>query len=465
MLLGSFAAPQNGFLGFICGPPWVHLRPPLFETTVFIARNGFFCGVRKPSFLTVFGFFGFFKNAILEVVEVVFCGPNKFSFFACVSGLGSSRRSPRGSGTRNPSKQGVSEQFCVVGPGWFALDPLYRLHVAVHFWRKFFGVSQICFFGSSNFWPNWFWKAKKGLGLQNRGDFQNDVFPILPGQGPICEVFGAFSFLQLRRGLGSIRAVARNLLAAAVRMVFPKFSGVLFSTAFLRIWKGIFWNPLSSFRVFFSAFSSSAWVDATLVCFGAVGPKPFFSFCFFVCLFTKTLFSPWKRVIFVHFSMSHFLSPWFPSLLLFIPCLSLSLVYFFCPSLFFCFFLWPFLFFCCSFLPCFFAFVSWQQQQHQNIRCERFLFINLFCFFWVSCFLVSPIPFSYLCFSLFKFCVLVNMNVFVFLSRPFLKHRFLFCILWNIIVFLGAHFVGKIWMMCKNTVKNRYFSTLLIDQA
>ena len=41
MLLGWFAAPQNGFLGLICGPPWVHLRPPLFETTVFIARNGF----------------------------------------------------------------------------------------------------------------------------------------------------------------------------------------------------------------------------------------------------------------------------------------------------------------------------------------------------------------------------------------------------------------------------------------
>ena len=80
-----------------------------------------------------------------------------------------------------------------------------------------------------------FGRQKKGLGLQNRGDFQNDVFPILPGRGPICEIFGAFSFLQLRRGLGSIRAVARNLLAAAVRMVFPKFSGVLFSTAFLRI--------------------------------------------------------------------------------------------------------------------------------------------------------------------------------------------------------------------------------------
>ena len=106
MLLGRFAAPQNGSLGSICGPPRVNLRPPLFETTVFIARNGFLWGVRKPNILTVFGFFGFFQNAILEVVEVVFLGSNKFSFFARVSGLGFSRRSPRGSGTRNASKQG-----------------------------------------------------------------------------------------------------------------------------------------------------------------------------------------------------------------------------------------------------------------------------------------------------------------------------------------------------------------------
>ena len=41
MLLSSFAAPRNGSHAFICGPASVHLRPPLFETTVFVARNGF----------------------------------------------------------------------------------------------------------------------------------------------------------------------------------------------------------------------------------------------------------------------------------------------------------------------------------------------------------------------------------------------------------------------------------------
>ena len=89
MLLGRFAAPQNGFLGSICGPPRVNLRPPLFETTVFIARNGFLCGFRKPNILTVFGFFGFFKIAILEVIEVVFFRSEQiFVFCVCFwSGL------------------------------------------------------------------------------------------------------------------------------------------------------------------------------------------------------------------------------------------------------------------------------------------------------------------------------------------------------------------------------------------
>ena len=127
--------------GFICGPPKrvssIHLRPPNrsfaappFRNHCFCSAKRVFCGFRKSSFLTVFGFFGFFKNAILEVVEVVFCGPEKFLFFGHVSGLGSSRRSPRGSRTRNTSKQGVSEQFCVVVPRSLALDPLCRLDAA-----------------------------------------------------------------------------------------------------------------------------------------------------------------------------------------------------------------------------------------------------------------------------------------------------------------------------------------------
>ena len=248
-----------------------------------------------------------------------------------------------------------------------------------------------------------------------------------------------------------MRAAARNMLADAFSEFFRCY---FFDSVFANLQRDLL-KISSLFFVFCSFLRFLLQLGSTQPCTCVLGQlalnlSSLFVFC--LSVYQKHCFPPEKRVIFVHFSMSHFLSPWFPSLLLFIPCLSLSLVYFL-SFLVLLFFLWPFLFFCCSFLPCFFALVSWQQQQHQKIRCQRFLFINVFCFFWVSCFLVSPIPFSYLCFSLFKFCVLVNMNVFVFLSRPFLKHRFLFCILWNIIVFLGAHFVGKIWMMCKSTVK------------
>ena len=207
-----------------------------------------------------------------------FWGPNKFSFFACVSGLGSSRRSPRGSGTRNASKQGVSEQFCVAGPGYIALDPLYRLLVAVHFWRKFFGVSQICFFGSSNFWPNWFWKAKKGLGLQNRGDFENDVFThFARARTNLWHFWRVFEFTPPSRfGFDSGRC-QKSACGCGADAFFEVFrcSFVFFCRQrFCKFVRENFENPLSSFCVLlFSALSSSASVDATLhVCSGAVGP-------------------------------------------------------------------------------------------------------------------------------------------------------------------------------------------------
>ena len=196
-----------------------------------------FCGFRKPNILTVFGFFGFFKNAILEVVEVVFWGPNKFSFFACVSGLGSSRRGPRGSGTRNASKPGVSEQLCVAGPGYIALDPLYRLLVAVHFWRKFFGVSQICFFGSSNFWPNWFWKAKKRPGAaEPRRFWKWRFYPFCPGADQFVTFlarFRIYTSVAVWVRFGPLPEICLRLRYGCFFRSFPVFFCLFLSTAFL----------------------------------------------------------------------------------------------------------------------------------------------------------------------------------------------------------------------------------------
>ena len=312
------------------------------------------------------------------------------------------------------------------------------------------GVSQICFFGSSNFWPNWVWKAKNGLGLQNWGRFENDVFPIFPGRGPICEIFGAFSARSCVAVWVRFGPLPEICLRLRCGWFFRVFRGSSFDTVFANLKRDLLKLPsllfvFCSFLRFLLEFGSTQPCTCVL---GQLALNLSFLFVFlFVCV-QKHCFYPWKRVIFVNFSVSPFLSPWLHSLLLFTLVSLFLLFLFFCPSLFFCFFLWPSLFFCCSFLPCFFAFVSWQQQ-HQNIRCERLLFINYFCFFWVSCFVVSSILFSYLCFSLFKVCVLVNMNVFVFLRRPFSKTQILVLHFVKHYRFYWGPFCRQNWMMCK----------------
>ena len=230
MLLGSFAAPQNGFLGFVCGPPWVHLRPPRFETTVFIVRNGFFSvsGNQVSSLFSDFS--GFSKMPFWRSSRSFFAVRTNFRFLrvflvwalpgAVQEVVG--RETLQNKGFRsNFALQGLVE-LCWTCCSTFMLQSIFD---AIFSASHKFAFSEVRIFDQFGFG-----RQKKGLGLQNRGDFENDVFPIFPGRGPILEVFGVFSNLHLRRGLGSIRAAARNLLAAAVRMFFPKFSGVLLSS-------------------------------------------------------------------------------------------------------------------------------------------------------------------------------------------------------------------------------------------
>ena len=182
---------------------------------------------------------------------------------------------PRHSGkkTRNASKQGVSQRFGVFLRPELSLDELNRLDSAQFLLRIIFAGLTIFFFGSSNFWPNWVWKAKNGLGLQNWGRFENDVFRIFP-----------------RVGL-----VAKNGLAAAVQRVFAIFSGFSFDTIFANLKRNSSNSPLLLFAFFsFLRFLLGFGVNATLhVCFWRVGPKASFFFCF--CLFiTKQCFPPEK---------------------------------------------------------------------------------------------------------------------------------------------------------------------------
>ena len=134
----------------------------------------------------------------------------------------------------------------------------------------------------------------------------------------------------------------------------------------------------------------------------------FFLFFLFVCL-QKHCFPPEKGLfLFIFQCLTFFLLGFLHFSFSFPVSLSLSLSF---SCLFFLSFL-VFLFLFVTFLV-FFAVLSCLvslllfHDNNNNITIldvKGFFFINLFCFFWVSCFLVFPIPFSYLCFSIEHEC-------------------------------------------------------------
>ena len=181
------------------------------------------------------------------------------------------------------------------------------------------------------------------------------------------------------------------------------------------------------------------------LCFWAVGLQPFLFFGGFWGLLRKTLFFPLKKGYlgsFLSVSLSFFLVSFTSLCHTHTHTLSLSLFssLFFFPLLFFFFLVvlslfLPSLFFCCYFLSCCFVFVSWEEQ-HQHITFESFLFIIYVCLFFCFVFQIC----SYLCFfSLFKLCVLVNINVFNFSKETISKTPILV-----LHIVKGYHFLGPI---------------------
>ena len=100
----------------------------------------------------------------------------------------------------------------------------------------------------------------------------------------------------------------------------------------------------------------------------------------------------------------------------------------------------------------------------------NFFFHQFFLFFWspVLFFLSNPFRYLRFCFPNFKLCFLFNMNVFGFKTNNLKKHNFwskgglqqnnffhepVFCKMSKVIVFLGGHFLGKFWVMFKDTIK------------
>ena len=417
--------------GFVCGSPKqasrVHLRPPMrsfaappFWNHCFYCAKWCFLRCPETKFPHCFQIFSGFskchfggRRGRFFAVRKNFCFLRVFPVCALPGAV------QEVVGRETLQNKGFRSNFalwCLVHLRWARCIALMLQYI---FDTNFSGSHKFVFFGSSDFWPNWFCKAKNGLGLQNWGDFQNDVFPILPGRGPICEFLARFRFCSCVAVWVRFGPLPEICLRLRCGWFFPSFPVFFFRHRFCEFEKGSFENPLSSFRVLlFCFFSSWAWVDATLhVCFGAVCPKPFFSFCFFCLSVYKNIVFPPEKGYFcsflcvaLSFSLVSFTSP-FHSL-----SLSFSCFFFFVLPCSFVYFLWPSLFF--AVLSCLVSLLLFHDNNNiKMLNVKGFFSSILSVSFGFLVFLVSPIPFSYLCFSLFRFCVLVNMNVFVFLKQ------------------------------------------------
>ena len=218
------------------------------------------------------------------------------------------------------------------------------------FENKFCGSHKFVFSEVQIFDQIGFGRQKMAWGCRTEVVLKMIFFPFFPGEDQFVK------FLVRGRVAFWIRVgpVATNGLAAAVRRVFRVFRGSSFDTVFANL-KGDLLKLPSLLFVFYSFlhFLLGFGVNATLhVCFGAVGPKRFFSFCFCVSFLQNHWKTPEKGLFlfislclpffllgFIHFSFS--LSPF-----------SLSLSFSFSLSLS----LNLFLVSCFSFIPCCFVF-------------------------------------------------------------------------------------------------------------
>ena len=119
-----------------------------------------------------------------------------------------------------------------------------------------------------------FGRQKKAWGCRTEEILKMTFFPLFPGADQFVKFLARFRIhtsVAVWVRFGPLPEICLRLRCGCFFRSFPVFFCRL---RFCKFEKGSFENPLSSFCVLlFSAFSSSAWVDATLhVCFGAVGP-------------------------------------------------------------------------------------------------------------------------------------------------------------------------------------------------
>ena len=390
---GLVSGPDFRFYELISGPGRVNKRAGSSETTCFKAQNGerFFRAklrmVRNSRNRT------FQKSAIFEAFCALFWPPFLEALFLpwCSSGL--SQKCRRGGHARNATKQGVSDRFRV----FFPRRLLHLLEKAsilrTVFDDNFFCVSLFSTFRSSNFWRNWVLRFKNALGLQSRVVLRSVFFCVVSGTRANLTRGGRagtsiFLSVWCRWQKWPCRCGAEG---------FRVFFGFFLVTPFSQTSSGPLHTPSFCLGVFLICSHSSWDWGQRRIARVFLGSWPS-TFLFFLVFLQKHCFSPRKRDIVVNFSVSPFRS--LTSL-----CHSFSL-FLFLPLCFV--FIFTFLVFLLFFVVLFLRFCFMKRTTSTYyIWIFHKLFQFLFCF--------SDSSFKYVfifVFSLFKLCVLVNINVF-----------------------------------------------------
>ena len=263
-----------------------------------------------------------------------------------------------GGHTRNATKQGVSEPFRVSVPLRSLLACRNGFILRTPLEDNFFRRLLFCTVPCSKFCRNWVSKLKKPLGLQNRARFEKRIFRSVSAARANLARGGCAAVPFFSVDFGSLSKMALPLRCGGFFRLFRFF----FSTPFSKTSSGPLHIPVFFFGCFSLLFAFFLGLGATPHCtyvFGQLAFNPSYFLGVFGVFLEKHCFSPWKRVIWVHFSVSPFcvsLSFFLASFTSLCHSLSLSLL-----SLFFfilsCFFssLLSCLYF---YLPCFFAVLS-----------------------------------------------------------------------------------------------------------
>ena len=325
------------------------------------------------------------------------------------------QRSRWGGHTRNATKQGVLEPFRVCPPlrSLLAFRKSFILRTCLE--DNFFRMLLFCTVRCSNFCRNWVSKVKKPLGLQNRARFEKGIFRSLSAARANLARGGCAAVPFFFVGFGSLSKWPCRCGAEG----FSVFSGFVFDPVFENLkWSSS--HPPLFLWVFFSLlFAFFLGLGATPHCtyvFGQLAFNPSYLLGVFGVFLEKHCFSPWKRVIWVHFSVSPFCVSLSFVLGFFHFSLSLSLSLSLYISLFLSLSIFSFLFF---FLPCCLVFIftflvfllfflvlllrfCFMRRTTSKYYIWKFAFHHLFCLFFCFVFQIC----SYLgFFSLFSLCV------------------------------------------------------------